>query len=70
MAARFVTNNYIRDYSVTEMIHELNWESLEDRRTDARLVMFVKTVNRLVAIDPSHYLTPGPLFTRSKNNKK
>ena len=70
MAARFVTNNYLRDYSVTDMIHELNWQSLEDRRRDARLVMFFKTVNRLVAIDPSHYLTPGPSFTRSKNNKK
>ena len=33
-AARFVTNNYNRSASVTEMLHQLQWDTLEARRNN------------------------------------
>ena len=39
-AARFVVNDYRRTSSVTEMLNNLEWESLSDRRQTARLCQF------------------------------
>ena len=33
-AARFVLNNFRRKASVSEMLHELGWQSLDGRRQD------------------------------------
>ena len=58
-AARWVKSNYIlySSYdSVTEMLHDLGWRSLEQRRLDARLIMFYKIVYGLVAIQLPSYL--------------
>ena len=44
-AARYVCNNYNREASVTAMIKHLHWRSLQQRRTDIRLVMFYKTLH-------------------------
>ena len=41
-AARYVTNRYKRYASVTEMLRELQSDSLEERRRRQRLVMFYK----------------------------
>ena len=49
-AARWVKSNYSSYDSVTEMLHDLGWRSLEQRRLDARLIMFYKIVYGLVAI--------------------
>ena len=38
-AARFVKNDYSRENSVMEMIEELGWKDLGDRRREARLLM-------------------------------
>ncbi len=62
-AARWVTNNYTHD-SVTQMIQNLGWRSLEDRRTDARLIMFHKIVHGLVAIHLPSYLRHPLRLTR------
>ena len=50
-AARYVCNNYNREASVTTMIKHLHWRSLQQRRTDIRLVMFYKTLHGIVALD-------------------
>ena len=57
-AARYVCNRYHNTSSVTNMIHSLGWRSLQARRVDAKLVLFYKIVNGLVAIPISTYLTP------------
>jgi len=57
-AARFVVNNYRRRESVTAMLQNLKWTSLEKRRQAASLVMMYRIHHQQVAIDPSHYLTP------------
>jgi hypothetical protein len=59
-AARFVTNNY-RDRSpgsMTHMIHQLQWDTLVDRRRTYRLIMLYKISHGLVDIHVPTYLTP------------
>ena len=51
-AARFVSNSYHNTSSVTNMMQNLNWPTLEIRRTHARLIMFYKIVHQIVAIRP------------------
>lgn len=41
-AARFVTGQHAKTASVTDMLKKLEWETLETRRRNARLVMFYK----------------------------
>ena len=41
-AARFVCNNYSKYDSVTDMLTLLNWASLEQRRNQAKCIMFYK----------------------------
>ena len=41
-AARFVSNNFCRKASVSEMLHNLGWQSLDSRRQDQRLVLFLQ----------------------------
>ena len=49
-AARYVTGRLHNTSSVSDMLQHLNWRSLSDRRTDARLTMFYKIVHNKVAI--------------------
>ena len=48
---RYVCNNYNREASVTTMIKHLHWRSLQQRRTDIRLFMFIKTLHDIIALD-------------------
>ena len=49
-AARFQQHNY-QKASVNEMLRKLGWLSWMQRRADARLVMFYKSLHGLVAVD-------------------
>ena len=64
-AARFACNRYRKTSSVDSMLEVLEWKSLQERRTAARLAMFYKMQNGLVATHPSQYLAP-----REDNNIK
>ena len=57
-AARFACNNYRRETSVTNMLDELGWRGLKQRRADQRLIMSYKIVNNLVEVDLSEELIP------------
>ena len=46
------------------MLHDLGWRSLEQRRLDARLIMFYKIVYGLVAIQLPSYLEQPMKITR------
>ena len=50
-AARFVSNNFRRKASVSEMLHNLGWQSLDSRRQDQRLVLFYKIINGLASVE-------------------
>ena len=63
-AARWVSNDYSTYSSVTDMLSNLGWQSLEYRRIDVRLTMFYKIVYGLVAIPlPSYFVRPE-VYTR------
>ena len=57
-AAWYVCNCCNREASVGTMIKHLHWRSLQQRRTDIRLVMFYKTLYGIVALDLFPQLIP------------
>ena len=57
-AARFVCNRYHNRSSVTDMLNDLNWPSLAQRRKQARLTFMYKIVNNLVDLHKDNYLFP------------
>ncbi|KAL8579161.1 hypothetical protein ACOMHN_010745 [Nucella lapillus] len=69
-AARYVTSDYNPTSSVTAMLKDLNWETLQSRRTKGQLNMFYKIVNNQIDIPPDPYLTPGSSRTRSNHSQK
>ena len=50
-AARYVSNRFGNRSSVDNMLQQMNWRSLEQRRQDARLTMLYKIVNDKVCIE-------------------
>ena len=44
-ATRLVTSDYKRTSSVTDMLRDLKWETLQDRREKARLISLYKEVH-------------------------
>ena len=57
-AARNVKNDHRQTSSVTQMLKDLGWESLADRRRDLRLILLYKIVNHLAAVTVD-ILTPA-----------
>ena len=55
-AARWVTRDYQYTSSVSSMLQDLNWRTLDQRRIDSRLVLLYKVTYDLVAIPASDYL--------------
>ena len=54
-AARFVKNDYSREQtSVTNMLHQLNWTSLEERRTRNKITLLYKALNDIISISTEH----------------
>ena len=59
-AARFVTNTYGEDTSVTKLLNQLDWGSLKDRREAHRLTSFYKMLNGKLDVDYKAYTDPKP----------
>ena len=55
-AARWVTRDYQYTSSLSTMLQDLNWRTLDQRRIDSRLVLLYKVTYDLVAIPASDYL--------------
>ena len=68
-AARYVTNSHHNTSSVSSMIEDLNWKSLEDRRKIAKLTMMYKLVNGLVLVNTEDRLIPPDRISRNNNTK-
>ena len=69
-AARFVCGDFDRQSSVTEMLGSLGWQSLENRRREARLVMLFKVVHGLVAVPLEGHVEKSVSRTRAKNSER
>ena len=64
-AARFVTNNHKRtEGTVTQILQDLQWPSLEQRRKNNRLAILYKIQNDKIAIPIPHYLCRQAVQTR------
>ena len=57
-AARFTLGDYRTTSSVTNMLQELNWNTLEERRKKAKVIMLYRIVHQTVAIPSQPYLIP------------
>ena len=62
-AARYVYNDYQLDSSVTTMINNLSWETLETRRIKASLHMFYKMFNHIANIPFDQYTKLSAITT-------
>ena len=65
-AARYILNRYhnVSLTSVSDMISQLGWDTLETRRKHHRLTMFYKIHNGLVDTDMHQYRTPAARESR------
>ena len=61
-AARFCMQDHRQRSSVTKMLAELDWETLEERRMKDRMIMTYRIRNDLVGIDAERYF-----HTRAEN---
>ena len=55
-AARFACHRYEKTASVTAMMNDLKWESLETRRNNQRLTMFYRMQHNMVSFTPADHL--------------
>ncbi len=58
-AARFVKRAYTRDVSVTGLLSELQWPTLQERRLTARLTLYHRAINKTIAIEIPPYIRPN-----------
>jgi hypothetical protein len=56
-AARYLINRHRNTSSVTSMLGDLEWDTLETRRKKTELTMTYKIINNLIAIRAEEYLT-------------
>lgn len=68
-AARFVTRDYRYTSSVTEMINNLGWQSLETRRQHRRLINFYKSIHGEIALPLPYYVKPNARQSRGHDTK-
>ena len=55
-AARWTVSNYDWQASATQIVQDLGWRKLEQRRADAHLCLFYKVVDGLVAVPLPDYI--------------
>ena len=67
-AAQYVTGDYRRSSSVSEMLHNLKWTNLSTRRSVNRLTMIYKILNGHSAITPNNFFEFNKTQTRKKHN--
>ena len=66
-AARYVLRRYHNTSSVSDMLEQLQWPTLAQRRCCLRLTMLYKIKNSIVTIDPTPYLKPIRTTTRTNS---
>ena len=63
-AVHWVNSDYSKYASVSRMLDSLGWRSLEDRRADARLILFYKIVYNLVVVLLPQYINHPVRMTK------
>jgi len=67
-AARYVKNKYHNRSSVTDMLADLQWKPLQERRKEARLIMLYKVINNKIALDNSQLIPLNSTSTRNTHD--
>ena len=67
-ATRWTLNRHHNTSSVKGMLEDFQWRTLEQRRTDCRLVLLFQIIHGLVQIPPTNYLQPSLNTTSRKNH--
>lgn len=67
-AARFVSKDFRRTSSVTTMLQNLNWPTLETRRQVSSLTMVHRILNNNIAINPDSMFTMNSTNTRKQHH--
>ena len=67
-AARWTLNRHHNTSSVKGMLEDLQWRTLEQRRTECSLVLLFQIIHGLVQIPPTNYLQPSLNTTSRKNH--
>ena len=65
--ARFATGDYRTTSSTSQLISRLGWESMQHRRTTARIVMMYRVRHHLIDIPVAMLSHPATLTTRGHN---
>ena len=60
---QFACNDFSTYSSVTSMLNNLKWNSLEDRRTQSTLIMLYKIIHKIVEVNFNSYLHPSGSIT-------
>ena len=68
-AARYVLHRYHNTSSVTDMLHTLQWTTLEERRKQQRLAMFYKIHHGLIAVSMANHLIPVTRASRHNHGQ-
>ena len=55
-AAKWTFKRYHNTFSLTDMLEDLGWRTLEQKRADARLALLFKIYNGLIPVDAREYL--------------
>jgi hypothetical protein len=67
-AARYACHRHHNTSSVTEMIHSLDWPTLQERRLKTRLHIFYKIINNKIAVPYDNILIHSQSRTRSTHS--
>jgi hypothetical protein len=67
-AARFVTNTYGRDTSISGILASLGWSSMQDRRKSHRLSCLHKMINGQIDINHLDFIQPKQTRERRGHN--
>jgi hypothetical protein len=67
-AARYACHRHPNTRSVTEMIHSLDWPTLQERRLKTRLHIVYKIINKKIAVPYDNILIPNQSRTRSTHS--
>ena len=65
-AVRWTCRRWRNTSSVGDMLDELEWPSLEDRREQSSLAFFYKIHSDRVSLDKDKYLTPAPIIRSTR----
>ena len=68
-SARMVFNNWSTTASVTNMINQLEWETLKERRRVAKLVMMYRIINESIDLQIPNYIHCATTASRCNQNR-